>query len=157
MYLSNCIWQNVFFSCVSISLIKCQRCLGLLFNVKNQKWLSEWVSEWVSQWLSEWQGHLLSCSGQLKIYLSWYRIASLNAVSCWPKTKYQRPLWLIFYNKILTNVHVVSRSTHGGKNLVSDGTFCTTFCSTQPKQEICTHYGHIRHILGLCYFQILVL
>ena len=24
------------------------------------------MSEWVSQWVSEWQGHLLSCSGQLK-------------------------------------------------------------------------------------------
>ena len=26
-----------------------------------------WVSESVSQWVSEWQGHLLSCSGQLKM------------------------------------------------------------------------------------------
>ena len=62
MYLSNCICQNVFFSCLSISLIKClkgQKCLGLLFNVKNQKWLSQWVSD---QWVSDqWQGHLLSC------------------------------------------------------------------------------------------------
>ena len=61
MYLSNCICQNVFF-CLSISLIKClkgQKCLGLLFNVKNQKWLSD-------QWVSQWQGHILSCSGQLK-------------------------------------------------------------------------------------------
>ena len=24
------------------------------------------VSQWVTQWMSEWQGHLLSCSGQLK-------------------------------------------------------------------------------------------
>ena len=67
--LSKCIFQIVFvklylskciFSCLSISLIKClkgQKCLGLLFNVKNQKWLSdqsvsEWVSEWVSQWVT---------------------------------------------------------------------------------------------------------
>ena len=28
--------------------------------------VSQWVSEWVSQSVSEWQGHLLSCSGQLK-------------------------------------------------------------------------------------------
>ena len=26
------------------------------------------MSEWVSEWVSEWQGHLLSYSGQLKIY-----------------------------------------------------------------------------------------
>ena len=69
IYLSKCIsqnvfvkfiCQNVFFSCLSISLIKClkgQKCLGLLFNVKNQKWLShsvsdQWVSEWVSQWVT---------------------------------------------------------------------------------------------------------
>ena len=25
------------------------------------------VTDWVSQWVSEWQGHLLSCSGQLKM------------------------------------------------------------------------------------------
>ena len=33
---------------LSISLIKClkgQKCLGLLFNVKNQKWLSQSVSD----------------------------------------------------------------------------------------------------------------
>ena len=45
-----CICQNVFFSCLSISLIKClkgQKCLGLLFNVKNQKWLSHSVTQWV--------------------------------------------------------------------------------------------------------------
>ena len=27
------------------------------------------VSDWLSHWLSEWQSHLLSCSGQLKMYL----------------------------------------------------------------------------------------
>ena len=68
MYLSNCICQNVFFSCLSISLIKClkgQKCLGLLFNVKNQKWLSEWVSEWVTQWLSQWQNGPLILSKRI--------------------------------------------------------------------------------------------
>ena len=30
------------------------------------EWVSESVSQSVSEWLSEWQGHLLSCSGQLK-------------------------------------------------------------------------------------------
>ena len=28
--------------------------------------ISKVLSEWVSEWVSEWQGHLLSCSGQLK-------------------------------------------------------------------------------------------
>ena len=31
----------------------------------NQKWLTHSLSQWVSQW----QGHLMSCSGQLKINL----------------------------------------------------------------------------------------
>ena len=62
LYLSNCICQNVFFSCLSISLIKClkgfkgQKCLGLLFNVKNQKvaqWVSQWVSDSVTQSVSD--------------------------------------------------------------------------------------------------------
>ena len=25
-----------------------------------------WLTQWVTEWVSEWQGHLLSCSGQLK-------------------------------------------------------------------------------------------
>ena len=58
MYFSKCICQNVFFSCLSISLIKClkgQKCLGLHFNVKNQKWLTQSLSDqWVSEWVSEW-------------------------------------------------------------------------------------------------------
>ena len=37
---------------------------------------------------------------------------------------------------------------HEGKNLVSDGTFCTTFCPTQPKREISTHL-HIMAILDI--------
>jgi len=64
LYLSKCICQNVFFSCLSISLIKClkgQKCQGLVFNVKNQKWLRHSVTQSVSQWVSQWQGHLLSC------------------------------------------------------------------------------------------------
>ena len=28
------------------------------------------MAQWVSQWVSEWQGHLLSCSGQLKTYMT---------------------------------------------------------------------------------------
>ena len=35
-----------------------------------------------------------------------------------------------------------------GKNLVSDGTFCTTFCSTQLKREISTHL-HTMAILDI--------
>ena len=45
-------------SCLFITLIKClkgRKSLGSLCNVKSK-----------SEWLSEWQGHLLSCSGQLK-------------------------------------------------------------------------------------------
>ena len=63
MYLSNCICQNVFF-CLSISLIKClkgQKCLGLLFNVKNQKVAQRVVSEWVSDRSAYW-----AVCGQLK-------------------------------------------------------------------------------------------
>ena len=47
-----------------------------------------------------------------------------------------------------------------GKNFVSDGTFCTTFCTKKPKNKNCrplTQCGHVRLILGLFYFQILVL
>ena len=45
--------------------------VNIVKNVKNYKRLSKnWnkstVSQWVSEWVSEWQGHLLSCSGQLK-------------------------------------------------------------------------------------------
>ena len=62
-----CICQNVFFSCLSISLIKClkgQKCLGLLFNVKNQKWLSHSVTQSVSDKVTYW-----AVCGQLKMYL----------------------------------------------------------------------------------------
>ena len=95
MYLSNCICQNVFFSCLSISLIKClkgQKCLGLLFNVKNQKWLSQWVT----QWLSEWQGHLLSCSGQLKSLTK-----QTNPCKTWAHTELAK--FYIINNKIVPN------------------------------------------------------
>ena len=35
---------------------------------------------WVTQWLSEWQGHILSCSGQLKIKCVWGWCEELLAV-----------------------------------------------------------------------------
>ena len=46
-----------------------------------------------------------------------------------------------------------------GKNFVSDGTICTTFCPTQPNNKISTHVTHcnnVRYILGLFYFKFLV-
>ena len=52
------------------------------------------------------------------------------------------------------------REFQKGKNFVSDGTFCTTFCTKKPKNKNCrplTQCGHVRLILGLFYFQILVL
>ena len=52
-------------SCFLITLIKClkgHKSLGSLCNVKSKSTVSDWVSQSVSQW----QGHLLSCSGQLK-------------------------------------------------------------------------------------------
>ena len=42
-----------------------------------------------------------------------------------------------------------------GKNFVSDGTFCTTFCTKKPKNKNCrpfTQCGHVRVILGLFFF-----
>ena len=35
-----------------------------------------------------------------------------------------------------------------GNNFVSDGTICTTFCSTQPKKKISTHFTHCGHVLS---------
>ena len=54
-------------SCFLITLIKClkgHKSLGLFF-------VCQVVKSSVTQWLSEWQGHLLSCSGQLKRSSGW--------------------------------------------------------------------------------------
>ena len=57
------LWRLLTFStCLFITLIKClkgRKSLGSLCNVKSKSTLSQLVSEW--------QGHLLSCSGQLKM------------------------------------------------------------------------------------------
>ena len=64
----------------------------------------------------------------------------------------QRPLprhpILHDHNFCRTGALTFITTTPIGKNLVSDGTFCTTFCSTQPKQAICTHL-HIMAILDI--------
>ena len=74
-------------SCFLITLIKClkgHRSLGLLFFCQVVKSL---VSDSVSEWLSQWQGHLLSCSGQLK-----KRITEIEAT--WQRRENRSPsLW----------------------------------------------------------------
>ena len=49
-------------SCFLVTLIKClkgHRSLGSLFNVKNQKWLSQSVTQWVSDNATYWAVHRL--------------------------------------------------------------------------------------------------
>ena len=79
------------------------------------------VTDWVSDWVSEWQGHLLSCSGQLKNYClclvrqtSFHNIWILKAgLSQKPMTLFQIICYLyrvgiknqITVRKITTNVY----------------------------------------------------
>ena len=53
-HVSSSLWSNV--SMVA-SVLDCS-----LYGKSESVWMTDWVSHWVR----EWQGHLLSCSGQLK-------------------------------------------------------------------------------------------
>ena len=59
------------------------------------------VSESVSQWVSQWQGHLLSCSGQLKI-----RTTEKYKFYLWRYT----PVWMTMASATSSTSSLVSRS-----------------------------------------------
>ena len=71
--------------------------------------ISKVLSEWVSESVSEWQGHLLSCSGQLKMNVMWKRRLSLNVNSA--KT---------FIDYCLTSCSLNMESFSGSWPLVND-------------------------------------
>ena len=56
--------------------------------------ISKVLSEWVSEWVSEWQGHLLSCSGQLKTLPEAQRTQDIESTTwiiskSWNECKFQ--------------------------------------------------------------------
>ena len=48
-------------------------------------------------------------------------------------------------NKICCNIN--TKKTYVGRNLVSDGHFCTSFCPAQPKISISSDLKHCYHLL----------
>ena len=67
-------------SCFLITLKKClkgRKSLGSLCNVKSK-----------SEWVTQWQGHLLSCSGQLKRQIGVVPFKKLFHFDCWTHSEY---------------------------------------------------------------------
>ena len=74
---------------------------------------------------------------------------------CENKTKkWKIPIILsfqVFLRRHAGGWSALARTLQVGKNFVSDGTICTTFCPKQPKNRISrhfTHCGHVRLLLG---------
>ena len=77
----NLMWFHVYLLVIqawqiwNVSLIKCLKGHMSL----GSPWLLE-TKVWLTQWLSEWQGHLLSCSVQLKIYIKKGKCSTINYI-----------------------------------------------------------------------------
>ena len=102
--------KNLVRSCLLITLIKClkgHRSLGSLFFCQVVKSL---VSQSVSQWVSEWQGHLLSCSGQLKTFSM-----SMFSLHFWANLFFPLHFWTNPpLNKMVSPVHLSSPISRPG-------------------------------------------
>ena len=93
--------------------------------------MAQWVSQWVSESVSEWQGHLLSCSGQLKTWQQFFYLKENLVVifllqtktggkfSTWKKMWWQlfflrKKWWDFFYfQQNLVAIFLLKRKSNG--------------------------------------------